>query len=198
MSESLWAASAEELLAMTASPDPTPGGGSIAAVCGALGVGLVQMAVAVTADPALDDRAARLAAVRAAVEPAADGDVQDFTALMSAYRLPRSSDAERAARAQAIEAASIAATERPLALVATLVDAIALSRELEPLVKASIRSDVLAGRDLVIGAARAAVRTADINLDQLDRLASPAAAGLRTRRDALVASLQKTSPEETP
>ncbi|GAA4194334.1 cyclodeaminase/cyclohydrolase family protein [Gryllotalpicola kribbensis] len=191
MSESLWARPASDLLRSTASADPTPGGGSIAAITGAFGVGLVQMAVAVTGDPALEAPAARLAALRAEIEPAADGDVQDFGALMAAYRLPRTTDDERAARSREVERASIAATERPLALVESFVAVLALSHELEPVVKPGVASDVLAGRDIVVGAARAAVRTADINIDQLDRLGSAAAAGLRARRDAASAAVEE-------
>lgn len=193
MSESLWAVPVEELLSRTASADPTPGGGSVAAIAGAFGVGLMQMALAVTGDPALNEQEARLTAFRDAVVPAADGDVADFTELMAAYRLPRGDDAERAERQSAIEQASIAATERPLQLVQTLAAAAAFSRELEHLVKPGVASDVLAGRDLVLGAARAGIRTADINIAQLDRLAAPAAAELRARRDALVARLEDAS-----
>ena len=178
-----------DLLTATASSAPTPGGGSVASVCGAFGIGLVQTAVAVTADDALTERAERLGALRSAVESAADGDVADFTVLMAAYGLPRKTDEERAARDRAIETASIAATERPLSLVAALVEAVNESRELESLVKPGIVSDVLAGRDLVLGAARAAVRTADINIDQLERLGSTAAPKLREQRDALVAQI---------
>jgi len=41
------------------------------------------------------------------------------------------------------------------------------------------------------GAARAAVRTADINIDQLDRLCSSVATTLRARRDDLVTALDE-------
>lgn len=193
VSESLWAARADELLRRTASADPTPGGGSVAAIAGALGVGLMQMAVAVTDDPALERYGSRLAELQEAIVPAADGDVCDFAAVLAAYRLPRGDEAQRESRSREIERASIAATERPLALAETFVDAVDLSRRLEPLVKPSITSDVLAGRDVVLGAARAAVRTADINIDQLDRLSSPAATELQARRDALVATLERDS-----
>jgi len=191
--ESLWSASAEELLTRTASADPTPGGGSIAAICGSFGVGLIQMAVAVTGDPALEHYVGRLASLQQAIAPAADGDVHDFDAVMTAYRLPKGDDAEIRARARAIESTSIAATDRPLKLVAHLIDALALSHELETLVKPRVISDVLAGRDVVLGSARAAIRTADINIDQLSRASSPAAPELRARRDALVGELEETS-----
>lgn len=189
---SLWDESAAQLLASTSSAAPTPGGGSIAAITGALGVGLVQMAVAVTDDDALSAAAARLARLRDDIVTAADGDVHDFGALMAAYRLPRGDEAEREARSQAVGAATVAAAERPLALAASLLDVRALARELEDRVKPGIRSDVLAGADIVAGAARAAVRTADINIDALLRRSSPEAEPLRARRDALVATLGET------
>lgn len=193
MTESLWTASADDLLQRTASADPTPGGGSVAAISGALGVALVQMALAVTDDPALADHGTRLAALRETVAAAADRDVADFTALMAAYRLPRDDDRQRAHRTERIKEASITATDSPLRLAEALVEAVAISREVEPLVKASIVSDVLAGRDLALGAARAAVRTADINLAQLRRSSSPALPDLQARRTAVLAALEDAS-----
>jgi formiminotetrahydrofolate cyclodeaminase len=194
VSEGLWAARADDLLRRTASADPTPGGGSVAAITGAFGVGLVQMAVAVTADNAvLEPYGFRLASLQQRIVPAADGDVDDFDALMSAYRLPHGDDVQRETRSQAIERASIAATDGPLTLVATLIEALDLSKQIEPLVKARIVSDVLAGRDVIIGAARAAIRTAEINMEQLAGLSSDAVRELRARRDALVATLEDAS-----
>ncbi|MFT4235388.1 MAG: cyclodeaminase/cyclohydrolase family protein [Microbacterium sp.] len=187
MSESLWAATAEELLKRTASPDPTPGGGSIAAVSGALGAGLVLMALRVTDDPALTEQVHRGERLLDAIAPAADGDVRDFETLMAAYRMPKD-DPERAS---AIESSGVAATERPLDLAETLLEVIALADAVEPLVKRSIVSDVLAGRDLARGAAAAAIRTADINLASLERASSPAAPALRARREAILTALQE-------
>jgi len=190
VNESLWRLGAGELLRRTAAADPTPGGGAVAAVAGALGVGLMQMAVAVTGCAELERHASRLATLQSIIVPAADADADDFTAVMSAYRMPRGSDIQRQERSRQLEQVSIAATEGPLTLAETLTGVLEISRELEPLVKPSILSDVLAGRDLVLGAARAAVRTADTNLDQLDRLSSQAVAELRQRRDAVVAKLE--------
>ena len=191
---SVWAARVEDLLRRTASAEPTPGGGSVAAVTGALGVALIQMAVAVTERGAvLDHHGARLASLQEQIMPAADADMRHFDAVMAAYRLPRDDNAQRGARLQKIEKASIDATDGPLSLVAVLVEALALSREVEPLVKASIVSDVLAGREVIGGAARAALLTADINIDALTRRSAPAAAELRVRRDTLVAAVQDAS-----
>lgn len=193
VSESLWTLDVGDLLTRTASSDPTPGGGSIAAVTAAFGLGLVQMAIAVTDDDALTEHARRADDLAARIVPAADGDVADFTALMAAYGLPRGDADETAARSGQIETATVAATTRPLELIATLVESIRLSVTVEPLVKRSIVSDVLAGRDLLLGAARAAVRTADINLVALERSGSSSAADLRGRRDRLMQAIEGLS-----
>lgn len=189
MGTSLWSSTATDLLTRTASADPTPGGGSVAALSGAFGIALLQMAVAVTDDPDLEQHAARLAALRAEVEPAADEDVAVFDALMAAYRLPREDEGARATRTAAVTGATVAATDAPLRLAETLAAARALSFVLEPLVKRGIRSDVLAGRDLIEGAVRAAVRTADINLTALERTGADQAPAFRVRRDAVLAGL---------
>lgn len=187
---SLWSASADDLLRRTASAEPTPGGGSIAALSGAFGIGLILMAIAVTDDDTLTEHGRRAETILDRIRRAADDDVADFERLMAAYRLPRSDDAERASRSAAVESATVGATRRPVELVEALLGAAALADAVEPLVKATIVSDVAAGRDLVLGAARATVHTIDINLTALERASSAAAAGLRTRRDAVVAALE--------
>lgn len=188
--ESLWSERVDDLLVRTASSDPTPGGGSIAAITGAFGLGLVQMAIAVTDDVELAPHRTRADELLAEIVPAADGDVADFTTLMAAYGLPRTDETEQATRKRAVEDATVLATERPLELIATFVEALRLAATVEPLVKRSIVSDVLAGRDVLFGAARAAVRTADINVRALERSASPSAAALRRRRNFLVSEVE--------
>ncbi|MFJ8893936.1 cyclodeaminase/cyclohydrolase family protein [Leifsonia sp. NPDC102414] len=193
MQQSLWELPASELLSRTASSEPTPGGGSIAAMTGAFGVGLVQMALAVTADPELESLSERLGALQERIVPGADADVTDFESLMSAYRLPRSDDADREQRRGAIEAATVTATERPLSLVAALIDALDASREAASAVKPGILSDVVAGRDVIGGAAWAAIRTVDVNLAQLDRMHSHRAPALLAARTQLAHRLQEAS-----
>lgn len=191
---SLWSASADELLDRTASADPTPGGGSIAALSGAFGIGLVLMALAVTDDPTLSEPAARGRSLLERVRAAADADVRVYAALTAAYQLPRTDDRERAARSAAIEQATVTATDQPVELLEALAEARLLADRVEPRVKTTIVSDVAAGRDLVLGAARACEHTVDINLAALDRRGSAAAADLRNRKDAAVAALH--APKE--
>jgi formiminotetrahydrofolate cyclodeaminase len=193
VSDSLWNMTAEELLGRASSADPTPGGGAIAALTGAFGFGLVLMAIAVSVADAgcgagvreqLLDAQVRARELQDYVAGAVDRDVAEFDAVMAAYRLPRDGDAERAARGEAIDAATVTATHGPLGLAEAAIRGIALADEVEPLVKPSIVSDARAGRDLLRGAALAAVRTADINLAALEQRGHADAPSLRQRRDA--------------
>jgi formiminotetrahydrofolate cyclodeaminase len=189
----LWNCSAEELLRRAASVDPTPGGGSIAAVTAAFGFSLIQMAIGVTlageeSDPAVRARLAeahsRAQALQQETVAAVDRDVTEFDAVMAGYRMPRENDTERALRRRMIDDATAAATAGPLGLAEAAIAGIALVNEIEPLIKRSIVSDAEAGRDLLRGAALAALRTADINLLPLEEREHAAAPALRRRRDA--------------
>ena len=97
-----------ELLAALASPDPTPGGGTAAAIAGAMGTSLLVMVAGLAKSKNnTDDEKAALANARAAIEPItsrltelADADTAAFDAVMAAYRLPKATDEEKAARTQ--------------------------------------------------------------------------------------------------
>ncbi len=202
MSESLWDATGDELLRRTASSDPTPGGGSISAHAASLGVALVLMAIDVTlaAKGTDEDAAATLREARgsgegilATLRAAVDADVEVFETLMGAYRMPRGDDAERAERTAAIRIETVLAAVAPLDVADAALEAVAFSHAVEPLVKSDVRSDVLAGRDLLLGSARAAVRTADVNLASLDD--EPALHERRQRAwDAIHAALTSQEP----
>jgi formiminotetrahydrofolate cyclodeaminase len=185
---------AEQLLQRTSSADPTPGGGAIAAVTAAFGVGLIQMAIEVTVAASVDDEATpaaladaqrRAAALQTTIVAAADADVDQFDALMVAYRLPRETDEQRHVRQQAIDKATVTATHGPLGLAEVAMEAVALGTDVEPLVKPTIVSDVQAGCDLLRGAALAALRTADINLVALEQRDHADGPGIRERRDTV-------------
>jgi formiminotetrahydrofolate cyclodeaminase len=106
-----------------ASGAPTPGGGSAAAVLGALGSALVSMVANLTigkkgyeaAEAEMRVLLADAEALRARLAGMVAEDVAAFDALMAAYRLPKSTDGEQRQRAAAIQAGLRLATEAPLA-----------------------------------------------------------------------------------
>jgi formiminotetrahydrofolate cyclodeaminase len=110
------------LLDRLASPDPTPGGGSAAALAGATGGALVAMVCATpktrSGDPA--ERARLDSALRETNEASArlrrlvDEDKAAYDAVMAAYRLPKGTESEKASRKEAIQSALVGATDVPL------------------------------------------------------------------------------------
>ena len=115
-------AMAQEFVDALAAPTPTPGGGSAAALAGALAAALGEMVCGVSlARKSLQAQHAtlaaartRLAAWRARLMENIDRDAQSYEAVLRAYRLPKSSDPEQAARNHAVEVASKEATAVPL------------------------------------------------------------------------------------
>ena len=110
------------LLDRFASPDPTPGGGSAAALAGATGAALVAMVCAMpktrTGSEAERERLdAALGWARAAgsrLRALVDEDSAAYDAVVAAYRLPKGTDAEKAVRKGAVAAAMAEAIAVPL------------------------------------------------------------------------------------
>jgi len=119
---SLLALSAAQLLDRFASPDPTPGGGSAAALAGATGAALVVMVCRMpktrTGDPGerarLDEVLGRVTDAGDRLRRLVDEDSAAYDAVVGAYRRPKATDEEKAARKRAVDAAMAAATEVPL------------------------------------------------------------------------------------
>lgn len=114
-----------DLLTAFSSSDPTPGGGSAAALASAVGASLLMMVAALpkTRDGSDGDRAAlataaaSLAGTREALTAAIDADTAAYDHVVAAYRQPKGSPAEQAARKADIQEALRAATDVPLGVV---------------------------------------------------------------------------------
>jgi len=114
--------SARELLDRFASSDPTPGGGSAAALSGACGAALVAMvaSMAKTRTGLPEERERLETALRWAREAGSrlrtlvDEDTEAYDSVVAAYRLPKATDGEKAARKGAIADALGRATDVPL------------------------------------------------------------------------------------
>jgi len=114
--------SLRDVLSAFASPDPTPGGGSAAAMASATGAALLVMVAGLpkTRGNTDQDRAA-LAGVKPSLEQAAreltaaiDADSAAYDGVVAAYRLPKGAEPEQSARKQAIQRAMREATDVPL------------------------------------------------------------------------------------
>lgn len=148
----------------TASESPAPGGGSIAAYMGALGAALSTMVANLSAHkPGWDDRwkefsdyAERGHALMAKLLALVDEDTAAFNKIMAVFSMPKSTPEEKAARAEALEAATLYATEVPLRTMKASYDvfdyAEAMAREGNPASVSDAAVGALAARAAVVGA----------------------------------------------
>lgn len=106
----------------TASESPAPGGGSVSAYMGALGAALGTMVANLSSHkPGWDDRWDYFAgyaeeghAVMDELLHLVDEDTAAFNGIMAVFGMPKSTPEEKAARAEAMEKATLYATEVPL------------------------------------------------------------------------------------
>jgi len=111
-----------DFLDETASESPAPGGGSVAALCGALGASLAAMvpnlSILWRSPQAFRDEmssiAERAQEQKAWFAHAIDADTEAFNRVIAANRLPAGTDAEKAAKAEALRDANRGATLVPL------------------------------------------------------------------------------------
>jgi methenyltetrahydrofolate cyclohydrolase len=161
--------SVDDFLVRLASADPTPGGGSGAAIMGAMGAALIAMVCRVTlakkgldsavADSlrALCDEADRL---RTVLTSLVAEDVAVFDALMLAYRLPKATDQDKAERSDAIQARLHEATEAPLRCARACAEVIHLAQRSTAVGSPVVISDA----GVAALAAYAALRSAALNV----------------------------------
>jgi glutamate formiminotransferase/formiminotetrahydrofolate cyclodeaminase len=113
----------------TASESPAPGGGSISAYLGALGVSLGVMVANLSSHKAgwdarwkeFSGQAEEGMALQKKLLHLVDEDTRAFNRVMDAFALPKSSDAEKAARKNAIQEATKYASEVPLSVMQTVL-----------------------------------------------------------------------------
>lgn len=120
----------------TASESPAPGGGSIAAYVGALGAALGTMVANLSSHKrGWDERWKEFSdhanvGQRHAQELLAlvDEDTRAFSLVMASFGLPKSNDAEKAARTEAIQAATKEATLVPLRVMEVSLESMTMIR----------------------------------------------------------------------
>ena len=167
--------SVADVLDAFASSAPTPGGGSAAALSGAIGASLLAMVAALPKTKtgeaqerqALDAASAALAGLRKKLADLVDEDTRAYDLVTAAYRQAKSTDDEKAARTAAIQSALRAATEVPLetmrACEAVIREGSAVAQAGNP----SAASDVFVGLELAYAGLRGAEKNVAINAGSL-------------------------------
>jgi formiminotetrahydrofolate cyclodeaminase len=162
-----------ELLEAFASPTPTPGGGSAAALSGAVAASLLAMVAAMPKTKngtdedraALDDALPKIQALQAKLTSLIDEDAASYDGVVAAYKLPKGTDEEKAARKTAVQAAMRHATDVPLETHRAAFALMPLARVVAEHGNPNAKSDASVGVHMAMTAMGGARANVEINLD---------------------------------
>jgi formiminotetrahydrofolate cyclodeaminase len=151
-----------------ASNAPAPGGGSVAALSGALGAGLISMVCNLTLGKpkyaAVENEISAILkkseSLRKELAALLEADVQAYTELNQTMKMPRDTDEQKAVRTKAMDKALKAATDVPMHVAEACVNVMALCREAAEKGNTNAVSDVGVG----ILMAEAGLRSAALNV----------------------------------
>lgn len=176
---SFGAATLDGYLSDLAAKIPAPGGGAVAALHAAQGAALVAMVARYTTRakdaehrPVIDRLIEAADAARARSLALADADAAAFTAVGAAYKLPKATEEEAAARTEAINAALVEAARVPARVMDEADEVLSLAAELLPIGNPNVATDIGAAAD----AARAAATSSRLNIE-INVTSLPAALG---------------------
>ncbi len=179
-----------------ASAEPTPGGGSVAALAGALGAALGQMAIRITKEKknyqqyseryveALD----RLSGHSSELLGLVDADSEAYKRVMSAYKLAKDSPE----RERAIQEGLIHATEIPSRTARSAADALRICEDLRPIIHVNVASDLQVGIQMLHASLRGAVANMRTNLTGIKD------AGARNLYEDMILSWEQEFQGRTP
>ena len=157
-----------DFLAALASSAPAPGGGGGAAMAGALAVALASMVCNLTIgkekfaqqEPEVKELLDEAEEVRQSLLALVEDDAAVFNSFMACYKLPKATEAEKAARTAAIRSAAKQAAEVPLAIARASYRALMLAERLVCIGNPGVITDGACSAIL----ARAALRCAEYNV----------------------------------
>jgi len=164
-----------ELIGRLASGAPTPGGGSAAALAGAMAAALVEMVAELTVgrggaeadDAAVREIRSSASTRRHELVELAELDARAYDAVIAARRLSRATVAERAARSLRLADATREATEIPLRVAEAAAEVLRLAGRIAPVGNPHAVSDAGVAARLAAASVHGALLNVRINLPSL-------------------------------
>lgn len=178
----------------TASESAAPGGGSVSAYMGALAAALGAMVANLSAHKRgwddrwkeFSDQAVKGQDIMERLLKLVDEDTAAFAKIMNVFSMPKGTEEEKAARAEAMEKATLYATQVPFRTMQTALEAMPLALEMARKGNPASASDAGVGAIAALAAVKGAQLNVRIN-----------AAGLKDRAmaDSLTAEAEKIAKE---
>ncbi len=164
--------SLQSFLDEVASADPAPGGGSVAALSGALAASLVAMVCRLTigkkgyetVSAEMQTILPRAETLQRELRDLIQADTDAYARVMDAYQLPKQTDAEKAARTRAIQDALKHASDVPLRVAELCAQVLALAQPVAEKGNKNAASDGGVGALMAEAGLRGAALNVSINL----------------------------------
>ena len=165
----------QEYLTDLASGQPTPGGGSAAALSGAMASGLACMVAHLTlkkaeyaaVHPEMEILLKRAEQARERFQQLMQADIDAYGRLSACFKMPRTTDQERIARTQAIQAALSSAALVPLEVVELAAQLVQYCQRIAEIGNKNVLSDIATATSLASGAGNGASWMVRTNLHSM-------------------------------
>lgn len=167
--------SIEQFTIETASDAPVPGGGSIAAVSGSLSAALAKMVANLTigkkkyaeVEEEMKEISEKAEAIRVKMLDDIERDCAAFNLVMDAFKLPKETDEEKAARTAAIQNGLKEAASVPMEIAENAYSIMALSERVVLAGNSNAVTDGLVSAMMARTAVLSALLNVKINLDSI-------------------------------
>jgi formiminotetrahydrofolate cyclodeaminase len=164
-----------EFSRVLASDAPAPGGGSVAALSGALGADLVAMVCSLSIGKPdyephrneLTDTLARAQGLSKSLLDRVDRDTEAFNGVMAAFKLPKATDEDKKIRAEAIQKGYREAVQSPLGIARECLDVLNLAARLPGKSNANALSDLGVASQQAYAGLEGALMNVNINLPSI-------------------------------
>jgi glutamate formiminotransferase/formiminotetrahydrofolate cyclodeaminase len=158
-----------------ASNSPTPGGGSVAALAGALGAALISMVGNLTVGKKkyedVEEEIKRILSssekLRYELSQLIEDDVKVFNNFMSTYKMSKETEDEKKVRAEKIQESLIEAAKVPLKVAYKCLDILSLSKEVAEKGNINVVSDAGVAALMAEAALESAILNVKINLKMI-------------------------------
>jgi len=183
------ALSVADFLDAVARREPAPGGGSVAALAGALAASLGEMVTGFSLarkelEPyqlQLQELKTAFTAAHVSLQSAIQADSDSYAAVEAALKLPKASDEEKGRRQDAMQRALQTASLLPMKVAEEAAELLKLFRKLEPVSNPNLKSDLQTAVAMARAAIDGALANVAINLQSIKDESFAAALSVRMK-----------------
>jgi methenyltetrahydrofolate cyclohydrolase len=167
--------SIEEFSNVLASDAPAPGGGSVAALSGALGADLVSMVCSLSIGKTeyeafhqnLSDTLEKAQKLSKSLLKRVDLDTEAFNGVMAAFKLPKHTDEDKKKRTEEIQNSYIEAVKSPLGIARECLDVLRLAEKLTGKSNSNALSDLGVASQQAYAGLEGAIMNVKINIPSI-------------------------------